>query len=337
MKKPFIVAELSGNHNGDLNRALRIVDAAKQTGASAIKLQTYTADTITIDCDRPEFIVKLDLWKERKLYELYQEAHTPWAWHAEIFRRGVEIGIPVFSSPFDETAVDFLEDLGCPIYKIASFELVDTPLIEYAARTGKPLIMSTGMATLAEIHDAVAAARRGGCENLSLLHCISHYPTPYAQANLATMVALKKEFPTLRVGISDHTMGTTVSVASVALGAEIIEKHFTLNRADGGVDSAFSLEPKEMEQLVTDAGIAAACIGTVDFEKVGEEPSRKYRPSLYVVTAITKGEKFSHENVRSIRPGNGLAPKELPRVIGMTSTMDIARGTPLSEAHLAVR
>lgn len=338
---PFIIAEMSGNHNQSLERALKMIEIASEAGADAVKLQTYTADTITINHDGPEFLVDLPLWKGRKLYDLYQEAHTPWEWHKPMFDKARKLGITIFSSPFDETAVDFLEELDAPLYKIASFELVDIPLIKYVAKTGKPMIMSTGMATLAEIGDAVDAARQNGCSDLTLLHCVSAYPAPVEQTNLATMVALKKHFPDVKIGLSDHTMGTDVSVTAVALGAQVIEKHFTIARSDGGVDSAFSLEPHELQELcektktiTKNMPLLDAAIGVVDFEKEKEAPGRAYRPSLYVVKDIKAGEKLSNDNVRSVRPGNGLPPKELENVLGKTAHSDIKFGTPLQKEML---
>lgn len=338
---PFIIAEMSGNHNQSLDRALRMIEIAAKSGADAVKLQTYTADTITLDHDGPEFLVDLPLWKGRKLYELYQEAHTPWAWHKPMFEKARDVGITIFSSPFDETAVDLLENLNVPLYKIASFELIDVPLIRYVAQTRKPMIMSTGMATLAEIGDAVDAALGHGCSDLTLLHCVSAYPAPVEQANLATMVALKKHFPGIRIGLSDHSMGTDVAVSAVALGAEVIEKHFTIARADGGVDSAFSLEPQELQELCRktknlskDTEVLEAAMGVVDFEKEKEAPGRAYRPSLYVVKDIKAGEKFSGVNVRSVRPANGLPPKELDNILGKTALTDIKFGTPLKKEML---
>ncbi len=326
---PFIIAELSGNHNGDINRAFRLIDAAKESGADAVKLQTYTADTITINHDAPEFLVDLPLWKGRKLYDLYQEAHTPWDWHADLFAYAQKIGITIFSSPFDETAVDLLEKLGAPIYKIASFELVDTPLIAYVARLKKPMIMSTGMANLEEISEAVNTAQKAGATDITLLHCVSEYPAPYSACDLNTMVALGRYFPDVRLGLSDHTMGTAVPIAAVALGAKIIEKHITLARADGGVDSAFSLEPLELAQLCEQTKISSQCLGRVDFDKSKQSAGRKYRPSLYVVKPMKKGDIFSLDNIRTIRPANGLAPKYMSQILGKKATQDIAFGTPL--------
>lgn len=336
---PFIVAEMSGNHNQSIERGLEIIEAAKKAGADAVKLQTYTADTITLDHNGPEFIVDLPLWRGRKMYDLYQEAHTPWAWHKDLFDKAAEVGITLFSAPFDETAVDFLESLGNPLYKIASFELVDTPLIKYTAQTGKPIIMSTGMGTIAEITDAVEAARAGGCKDLTLLHCVSAYPAPIEQCNLATMVELGRLFPDVKIGLSDHTMGIEVPDVAVALGARVIEKHFTLARADGGVDSAFSLEPNELKQLcqstktkrnIEGTDIYKRALGVVDFEKAKEEGGRALRPSIYVSKPIKAGEFFSSENLRTVRPSNGLPPKNMEKILGRKAAQDIPFGTPLT-------
>ncbi|MFN3826425.1 MAG: pseudaminic acid synthase [Micavibrio sp.] len=335
---PFIIAEMSGNHNQSLDRALEMIEIAANAGADAVKLQTYTADTITINHDGPEFLVDLPLWKGRKLYDLYQEAHTPWDWHKPMFDKARDLGITIFSSPFDETAVDLLEGLGAPLYKIASFELVDLPLIKYVAQTHKPMIMSTGMATLEEIRDAVEVAQSGGCPDITLLHCVSAYPAPVEQTNLATMVALKKYFPDIRIGLSDHSMGTDVPVTAVALGAQVIEKHFTIARADGGVDSAFSLEPYELKELcevtkgvTEETPLLEKAIGVIDFEKEKESSGRAYRPSLYVVRDVKKGEIFSCDNVRSVRPANGLPPKELDNILGKKAVRDLKFGEPLQK------
>ena len=329
---PYVIAEMSGNHNGDIDRALALIDAAKAAGADAVKLQTYTADTITIDHDGPGFLIEGGLWHGRRLHELYQEAHTPWDWHPRLFDHSRDVGITVFSSPFDPTAVDFLEALGAPAYKVASFEIVDTPLIAAMARTGKPLIISTGLASPEDIADAVAAAQGAG--GLVLLHCTSGYPTPAAQMHLRTMADLATHHGAL-VGLSDHSMGTAVSVAAVALGACVIEKHFTLARADGGPDAAFSLEPDELAQLARDCRQAWEALGSVHYEEVeAEAASRDHRRSLYVVADIKRGEPLTTRNIRSIRPGHGLAPKHLDNVLGRCAKRDLKRGEPLDWTFL---
>lgn len=326
---PYVIAEISGNHNGDIARALALIEAAKAAGADAVKLQTYTADTLTIDHDGPGFVIEGGLWHGRRLYELYQEAHTPWDWHPRLFEKAAEIGITIFSSPFDPTAVDFLEGLGAPAYKVASFEIVDTPLIARMARTGKPLIVSTGLATSEDIDDAVSAARGAGAGGLILLHCTSGYPTPPSQMRLRAMADLGARHGGL-VGLSDHTMGTAVSVAAVALGACVIEKHFTLARADGGPDAAFSLEPEELKRLVVDCKIAWESLGSAAHGPVeSEEATKDLRRSLYVVSDIRRGEPLTPANIRSIRPGFGLPPKHTHEVIDKIATRDLARGTPL--------
>jgi N-acetylneuraminate synthase len=327
---PYVIAELSGNHNGDLGRAVRLIEIAKEAGADAVKLQTYTADTITIDHAGPGFVIEGGLWAGRKLHELYREAHTPWDWHPALFEHARNVGIACFSSPFDLSAIDFLERLGAPAYKIASFEIVDTPLIRHAARTGKPLVISTGMASSFEIADAVSAATDEGRGGVALLHCISGYPTPPEEANLAKIPALARMYD-CPIGLSDHTLGVEAAIAAVALGAAIIEKHITLARADGGPDAAFSLEPDELAKLVKGVRTAFSALGSADYERAASEQGNMiFRRSLYVVQDIGAGETFTEANVRSIRPGYGLPPKHLPQVLGKHATRPIARGTPLS-------
>jgi N-acetylneuraminate synthase len=331
---PYVIAELSGNHNGDIARALRLMSSAKEQGADAVKLQTYTADTMTIDHDGPDFVIKGGLWAGRKLHELYREAHTPWEWHPALFEHARKIGIACFSTPFDSTAVDLLEYLGAPAYKIASFEIIDLPLIRRIARTGKPIIMSTGMATLGEISEGVAAARQAGATQLALLHCTSGYPTPPEEANLSTIPHLAAAFDAI-VGLSDHTAGYAVPVSAVTLGAAIIEKHFTLARADGGPDAAFSLEPQELKAVVDNCRIAFKALGHIRYDlSPSEEGLVKLRRSLYAVADIAAGEVFTEANVRSIRPGFGLPPKMLPDVLGKRASSAIPRGTPLKFQHI---
>ena len=328
---PYIVAEMSGNHNGDKARSLEIIRAIAKAGADAVKIQTYTADTITLDHDSPEFrIDNGGLWDGRTLYDLYDEAHTPWEWHQEMFDCARENGLVMFSAPFDPTAVDFLESLDCPAYKIASFEIVDLPLIRKTAATGKPLIISTGMADMDEIREAVATARDAGNEEIVVLHCVSGYPTPAADSNLGTIAHLARELG-VQIGLSDHTLGTAVPVAAVALGATVIEKHVTLRRADGGPDAAFSLEPDELAGMVRDCRIAAQALGVAGFQrKPSEEQNAIFRRSLYVVADIAEGEVVTSDHVRSIRPGYGLEPKHLDRVIGARAAQNLKRGTALN-------
>lgn len=329
---PFIVAEMSGNHNQSLDRALSIVDAAAAAGVHALKIQTYTADTMTLNLNKGEFSIKdkNSLWAGKSLYQLYEEAHTPWDWHKPLFDRCKKHGMVGFSTPFDETAVDFLESLEVPFYKIASFELTDIPLIQKVAKTGKPMIMSTGMATVSEIEDAVNAARRAGCEKIVLLKCTSTYPATPENTNILTIPHLRELFGT-QVGLSDHTMGVGVSVASVALGAVLIEKHFTLRRSDGGVDSAFSLEPDELKSLVIESERAWQSLGHVRYGPTEKEKSSlQFRRSLYVVTDLKAGDVITKENVRPIRPGLGMAPKFYSDILGKKILKNAERGTPLS-------
>lgn len=327
---PYIIAELSANHNGSLERALQTIDAAQRCGASAIKLQTYTADTMTIDCDRPDFMVKGGLWSGFKLYDLYKWAQTPFEWHQAMFEHARKLGITVFSTPFDESAVDLLERLDAPAYKIASFENTDLPLIRYVARTGKPIIMSTGMATESEIAEAVDAARSAGCKDLVLLHCISSYPAPMEQANIRQMQELARRFGIIP-GLSDHTIGTTVSVAAVALGACVIEKHFTLSRADKGPDSEFSIEPQELERLCREAHDAWLALGKEGYQRqTAEEGSKVFRRSIYFVRDLRAGAIVRAEDIRRIRPGMGLPPKHFDDLIGKRLRVDVVRGTATS-------
>ncbi len=330
--KPFIIAEMSGNHNQSLERALKIVEAAAETGVDAIKLQTYTADTMTIDKDTDEFFIsdKDSLWQGESLYNLYKKSYTPWEWQEKIFRHAEELGLICFSTPFDDTSVDFLEGINCPIYKIASFENVDLPLVRKVAKTGKPIIASTGMASVAELDEMIRAARENGCEDLTLLKCTSSYPAPPEDINLRTIQHMKDLF-NCNVGLSDHTLGIGIAVASIALGATVIEKHFTLCRADGGVDSAFSLEPDEMKILVRECNNAWKSLGKISYEMTtSENHSRIFKRSLYVVQDMNKGDIIDKNNVRSIRPGLGLLPKYYDDVLGMRINRNIQKGTALT-------
>jgi len=329
---PLVIAEMSGNHNQSLERAFEIVDAAAQSGAHALKIQTYTAETMTIDIREREFFIsdEKSLWKGESLFDLYKKAYTPWEWHEAIFDRAKKHKMLAFSTPFDKTAVDFLENLNVPCYKIASFENTDLPLIRYVAATGKPMIISTGMATFVELDETVEAARAAGCKDLILLKCTSTYPSTPGDSNILTIPEMRSRYG-CEIGISDHTMGVGVSVAAVALGATVIEKHFTLKRADGGVDSAFSMEPQEMAQLVIETERAWQAMGKVQHgPTVNEQASLVFRRSLYIVADVKAGEKLTPANVRAIRPGNGIAPKFYDEVIGKTAKRDIVRGTPLS-------
>ncbi|WP_442602623.1 pseudaminic acid synthase [Paenibacillus sp. KN14-4R] len=329
---PFVIAEMSGNHNQSLDRALQIVEAAARAGVHALKLQTYTADTMTLDIHEGDFFIQdpNSLWKGNSLYELYQKAHTPWEWHKPIFDRCKELGIICFSTPFDDSAVDFLETLDVPAYKIASFENTDHALIRKVASTGKPLIISTGMASIAELDETVRVARSAGCEKLILLKCTSTYPASPENTNILTIPHMRELFK-CEVGLSDHTMGIGVAVASVALGATVIEKHFTLLRADGGVDSTFSLEPDEMRSLVIETERAWESLGTVKYGVTQQEkPSMVYRRSLYISRDIQAGETLTVDNIRAIRPGYGLPTKYFDLVLGKKISKDVSKGTPLT-------
>ena len=327
---PYVIAELSANHNGDKAQAMRLIKAAKETGADAVKIQTYRADTITLNSDDDAFRIKGGLWDRRTLYDLYEEAHTPWDWHKPMFDYAREFGITMFSSPFDPTAVDLLEDLNAPAYKIASFEAVDLSLIRYVASTGKPMIISTGMADAEEIAEAIAAARDGGCRELAILHCVSGYPAPAEDYNLATIPDMIERFG-LVTGLSDHTLDNTTAIASVVLGGAIIEKHFTLDRAGGGPDDSFSLEPAEFTQLCTNAKTAWAARGLVDYgRKSSEQGNVIFRRSLYVTKPIAAGEEITADNVSSVRPGHGLAPKHFDAVIGRRAARDLVFAEPLT-------
>jgi pseudaminic acid synthase len=330
--EPVVVAEMSGNHNQSLERALAIVEAAARAGAHALKIQTYTAETMTLDLRAHGFVIDdpASLWQGRSLHDLYREAHTPWDWHKPIFERCAALGMIGFSSPFDATAVDFLESLQAPCYKIASFENTDLPLIRKAASTGKPLIISTGMASAEELEESVAAARGAGCKDLILLKCTSTYPASPENTNIVTIPDLARRFG-CQAGLSDHTMGVGVAVASVALGATLIEKHFTLRRADGGVDSAFSLEPEELALLVTESNKAWRALGAVSYGPTeNEKPNTRLRRSLYVTADMGAGETFTAANLRAIRPGDGLPPKHYEAVLGRRTRVAVKRGTPLS-------
>jgi pseudaminic acid synthase len=332
--RPYVIAELSGNHNRSLERALALVDAAADAGADAVKLQTYTADTMTIDSDGPGFVIQdpASLWAGRRLYDLYGEAHTPWDWHRLLMDRAAARGLACFSTPFDETAVDFLESLDVPAYKIASFECTDLPLVRRVAATGKPLIVSTGMASLAEIDEVVRTARQAGARDLVLLKCTSTYPALPVNSNLRTLPVLRDAFG-CEVGLSDHTMGCGAAVAAVALGATVIEKHFTLARAGGGVDAAFSLEPHELAALRVETERAWLALGTVSFGATGaERPSLTWRRSLYVTDDLKAGDLLDRGNLRAIRPGLGLPPKHLDELLGCRVVRDVTRGTPASWA-----
>ena len=327
---PYVIAEMSANHNGNIETALRIIEAAKLAGANAVKLQTYTAETITLKSDREDFKINGGLWDGRTLYDLYEEAHTPWEWHPALFEHARKIGITIFSSAFDQTAVDLLESLDTPAYKIASFEAVDLSLIKYVASTGKPMIISTGMADAEEIQEAIDAARSGGCKELAILHCVSGYPAPAQDYNLLTIPDMIKRFGVV-TGLSDHTLDNTTAIASIGVGAAIIEKHFTLDRKGGGPDDSFSLEPADLAALCTGVRIAWEAMGEVNYSrKSSEQDNVKFRRSLYFVEDLKAGELITPKAIRSIRPGFGLAPKHIDEIIGRTAAHDIKRATPVT-------
>lgn len=327
---PFVIAELSANHNGRLDTAMRIVEEAHKAGADAVKLQTYTPDTITLDAHGEEFRIRGGLWDGRTLYDLYQEAHMPWAWHKPLFEHAKKTGITIFSSPFDSTAVDLLEDLNAPAYKIASFEAVDLPLIRYAASTGKPMIISTGMADAEEIAEAIDAAKGAGCEQLAILHCVSGYPAPASDYNLRTISDMIHRFDVI-TGLSDHTLDNATAVASIALGASIIEKHFTLDRDGGGPDDSFSLEPEGMRSLCRDTKTAWSALGEVGYSRRSSESVNvQFRRSLYFVRNLRKGEVVTADAIRSVRPGYGLAPKYWDQVIGRPLKCDVSKNTAVT-------
>lgn len=331
---PYVIAEMSANHNGKLQTALDLLEQAFRCGADAVKLQTYTADTITLDCDGEDFRIRGGLWDGRRLYDLYAEAHTPWAWHAPLFARARELGITMFSSPFDSSAVDLLEDLGAPAYKIASFEAVDLPLIRYVASTRKPMIISTGMANAQEIAEAIDAAHEGGCSQLAILHCVSGYPAPASDYNLRTIPDMAKRFGIV-TGLSDHTLQNATAITSIALGANVIEKHFTLDRDGGGPDDSFSLEPKDLSELCKSVRTAWEALGEIDYgRKSSEQGNVQFRRSLYFIKDLRQGEIITADVIKSIRPGFGAAPKYLDNFLGAVLASDVKRGTPANLDHI---
>lgn len=331
---PYVIAEMSANHNGDIGNAIRIIDEASKAGADAVKIQTYRPDTITLNCHSDDFKIFGGLWDGRTLYELYQEAHMPWEWHAPLFQHAAKLGITIFSSPFDTTAVDLLEDLGAPAYKIASFEAIDTPLIKYAASTGKPLIISTGMADVGEIQAAIDAAYEGGCNEVAILHCVSGYPAPPGEYNLRTIPDMIARFG-LVAGLSDHTLDNATAIGSVALGASIVEKHFTLDRNGGGPDDSFSLEPGELAKLCVSACQVWSALGSADYQLTPSERGNiKFRRSLYFVKDLAPGDTITEDAVRSVRPGYGLPPKYLPDVLGQRATKPVVANTPVTKDSL---
>jgi N-acetylneuraminate synthase len=326
---PYLIAEMSANHNGQIESAIQLIEQAKLAGADAVKIQTYTADTITLNSNSNEFKIMSGPWAGKSLYDLYHWAHTPWEWHSVLFKKARDLGITLFSSPFDKTAIDFLEDLNCPAYKIASFEIIDLPLIKYAAKTGKPLIISTGMALKDEIEEAISAAVEGGCKDLVILRCVSGYPAKSSEFNLRTIDNMAKSFKKI-IGLSDHTLSNVVALTAIGMGASIIEKHFTLNRNGGGADDFFSLEPEEFRVLCEQAREAWLSIGDVDYgPKPGEMESLKHRRSLYFISDLKSGDVITPQSVRSVRPGNGLPPKYIEQIIGKSVNCDIKKNSPV--------
>jgi pseudaminic acid synthase len=327
---PYVIAELSANHNGKIETAFKLIDQAKLAGADAVKLQTYKPDTITLNCSTEDFQIKGGLWNGRTLYDLYKEAHMPWDWHKPLFDHAQKVGVTIFSSPFDNTAVDLLEDLNTPAYKIASFEVIDLPLIKYAASTGKPLIISTGMASMEEIHEAIDAAKSSGCNQLAILHCVSGYPATAAEYNLRTIIDMRERFGAV-VGLSDHTLDNTTAITSIAMGASIIEKHFTLDRNGGGPDDSFSLEPEDLKALCAGAITAWQALGAVNYERQNSEKANiKFRRSLYFVKDAKVGELVTEAHIRSVRPGFGLAPKFFEEIIGRKLIKPVTVGVPVN-------
>jgi pseudaminic acid synthase len=328
--EPYVIAEMSANHNGNIETAFRIIDEARKAGADAVKIQTYTPDTITLDSDLPDFQIKGGLWDGKTLYELYEWAHTPWEWHKPLFEHARKVGIPIFSSPFDNTAVDLLEDLNAPAYKIASFEAVDLHLIRYVAATGKPMIISTGMADAEEIEEAITAAREGGCRELAILHCVSGYPAPAEDYNLRTIPDMIERFG-LVTGLSDHTLDNTTAIASVVLGTSIIEKHFTLDRNGGGPDDSFSLEPADLAALCRDSKTAWKALGEVDYgRKSSEQGNAQFRRSLYFIEDLREGDVITPQSIRSVRPGFGLSPKYFDQLVNLRVKTNVSRGTAVT-------
>ncbi len=331
---PYVIAEVSANHNGSIENAFKLIQTAKDAGAQAVKLQTYKPDTMTVNVDSPDFTVKGGLWDGRNLYELYEEAHLPWDWHKPLFSFAKKIGITIFSTPFDKTAVDLLEDLNVPAYKIASFELTDHNLISYVAQTKKPMIMSTGLANSIEIDEAINVAREGGCSQLAILHCVSGYPAPHKDYNLKTITDMSNKF-NCTVGLSDHTTDNISAITSIGMGACIIEKHFTLDRNGGGPDDSFSLEPKDLRDLCISSKVAWEALGKVNYKKkLSEESNAKYRRSIFVIKGLKKGDKFTEENIKTLRPGTGLEPKYYKKIIGSTAKRDLSYGDSLNKKDI---